>query len=423
MRTFSTKIFLLAIAMVLCIPALRGQTIRQAIIANGGVFGNDNFATIAAWDPQNNNYFVFDSIPATSVQDVVIEGNVAYVAADSTIRAYDLDNFSTLATTTMTGVRKLALWNDKLIATRGFPVGSEYVKVLDKASLVETATIGGLSDECEGVVVVDDTAYVAVPGNFLANNGYFAIIDLPNANLLAEIDLDTLGTGISRLFYHPATNSVYSLNTLGFGSATGAITSYAIGSRNPVTTQLSFSVGSIGGLWQDKLYSGFDGNFAAVELPGFSLVNPPIASGSWAAGIPDTTRQAFYLTETDYFSYGLLRAFDANGNQTDSLAVGISPEALAVDYRVAISAENPLLEALQITAYPNPTTDILYIDSRETRRQIQGLELIDLAGRVLVTQAWTAGTNRLDLGSIPAGSYFLRLNTNSGAFLKPIIKQ
>ena len=321
----------------------------------------------------------------------------------------------------MKGVRKLAIYQNSLLATRGFPVSSDYVKVLDKSTLNETASITGLPTYAEGIVVVDDSAYVSVPGSFMDTTGAFAILDLTNNSVATVMQLGELGRGIHRAFYHKGSNRVYTLNPLGYGSTTGAITSYEIGSRNPVTTEFPFTLGSIGGIYQDRLYAIYDTSFTGMELPGLSLISQPVApGGGWAAGIPDTINGRFYLTETDYFSYGRLSIYDTGGNLQDTITTGISPEALAIDYRLPLSSGSPFNDEIYITAYPNPATDVLNVDISRLKHTPKRIDLIDLQGRVAAT---SNSGNKIEVAGLPAGTYFVRVRTSIGDYLKPIIKQ
>lgn len=401
---------------------LYGQTSTQVIIANGGQFGPGNFATVASWNPTTNNYFIFDSIPAGSVQDVIIDGRVAYVAADSIIRSYNLDDYTMIASAFEPGVRKLAVWNTSLVVTRGFPTIDFYVQLRDKNTLgasvndrISVSTYG------EGIAIVGDTAYVALPGLFGDAIGHIGVLDLASGSLVSEVNLDTLGKGIFRIYYNPDDNSVYSINTLGFGASSGAFSRHDISTGTTTTTSVPFTVGGGGGIWNNQLYGIFGGNFTAVDLPAMTLAQNSIVAGSWAGSATDTSRSQFYLTRTDYFSFGSLHSYDNSGNLLDTLAIGISPEALAVDYNLPTSSTSPFNDEIYITAFPNPFMDELRIDISRLKQTPSSIELIDLQGRVL--RVAPKGSDRLQVADLPQGHYFARVRTQRGDYIQPVIKQ
>jgi len=71
---------------------------------------------------------------------------------------------------------------------------------------------------------------------------------------------------------------------------------------------------------------------------------------------------------------------------------------------------------------PNPAKNELIV--RVNTDLVQSIELIDLGGRTLLHQSLDGNTVKLlDLGSIRAGSYIVRINTNDRAFTKKLIVQ
>jgi len=76
----------------------------------------------------------------------------------------------------------------------------------------------------------------------------------------------------------------------------------------------------------------------------------------------------------------------------------------------------PNISALGIAVYPNPTHDILSI---ETRLDIQ-IEIHDLMGKLLIKKE---NINRLDLSNLSNGLYNLSIIHNNKRYNKQIIKQ
>lgn len=398
--------------------SMSAQSPVQAIIANGGVFSSDNHVTFAAWNQNNGNYFLFDSVAASSVQDVLVHGNHAYIAADSFVLKYDIDTYTRLAQASVSGARKLALYQDYLVVTRGFGANSDYIKVLRNDDLSEVASLSGANDECEGVVVVGDSAYVTMPGNFTSTVGSMHVVDLTGPSLARTIFLDSLAAGIGRIYHHD--NKLYSLNSIAFGSSFGVVTEYDISSGTWTHNILQQSVGGGAGIHNGYLYGNFGGDFGAFDL--VQNASFAVVPGGWAAAKIDTVRNRFLLTKTDYFSYGSIHRFDGSSNPIDTLAIGISPEAFDLDYRTSVSARAPLTEDIFIEAYPNPVVDRLTVDLSRLRMPASLVRVTDLQGRTLLQQTVRGQQEEIDFSFLPQGQYLVRVSTSKGDYAKVILK-
>ena len=80
-------------------------------------------------------------------------------------------------------------------------------------------------------------------------------------------------------------------------------------------------------------------------------------------------------------------------------------------------AENSISNDLKI--YPNPTRGPLFIEIAE--QELQQVELFDLPGKTLLNSH--DKTNQLDISSLPAGVYVLKVTTVNGIATKKIIKR
>lgn len=76
----------------------------------------------------------------------------------------------------------------------------------------------------------------------------------------------------------------------------------------------------------------------------------------------------------------------------------------------------------QVSIFPNPCNDILHIIYEDVEMGAATVELYDIAGKVLKTSN-LANETALDLSSIPAGIYFVKISANQQSITKKIIKQ
>ena len=68
--------------------------------------------------------------------------------------------------------------------------------------------------------------------------------------------------------------------------------------------------------------------------------------------------------------------------------------------------------------YPNPAVTVLSIEIQE---QINTKEILDLCGRIVQTE--TNNTNFVDVQTLPAGMYMLRLTTDKGIYQQKFVKE
>lgn len=94
-----------------------------------------------------------------------------------------------------------------------------------------------------------------------------------------------------------------------------------------------------------------------------------------------------------------------------------------VDTSCTVTGINDLdLLEEQISVYPNPATDNLFI-SNESGEQINSLEVMNITGKLILTPAvnFSGNTTKLNLDGISSGVYFVRINTASGVLTRKFI--
>ena len=99
--------------------------VHQVLVLNEGYFDyttNQSVIppTIGSYDPVTQIYTTVDTISgARFASDMIINGDYIYVAADNMLYKYDKNDMSLTHSQTVSGIRNLAVWNDKIIVTRG----------------------------------------------------------------------------------------------------------------------------------------------------------------------------------------------------------------------------------------------------------------------------------------------------------------
>lgn len=336
---------------------------HQVIVVSGGNFSNTNEKVrIGSYKPFSNNYYQFDSIDGNFTNVALVNEGKLFVNAKDILYKYDLDTYTRELQATIPGVSAIAVLGNKLVVARNYGTSNNYVQILDKTNLSFIASIPQVSDECHSVVIVGDTAYVSVPGNWMATTGKIAMINLATNTFITEIDLGTNGAGIKNLYVRG--NFIYSINT-----TNKVITKLnAIDRTFTHNTLTTPNLATPSGVWGDTLYTSLEGsqwsseNIGTLSLTSFTAFNTNKITGNFSNSVLDTISSKLFCAKTDYSSYGDFLVYNLQGNRLDSVRVGVSPDALGIDYRTnhavdfSLSTKNPYdTEVITLTPFSTGT--------------------------------------------------------------------
>ena len=294
---------MLTAGMLLVCPFLGAQsfTVKQVMIASGGNYANpDDFVELSSYDPVSDQSVNFGTVFTQSVQDVMISDGFLYVAAQDSIAKYDANTFQRLAVTAAVGVNKLAVYQNKLMATFAYPVTENFVREFDASDLTFLGYIADVSDESAGMLIVGNRLYVAVPGGWTSTTGKLAMIDLDAFELIDEVDLGSEAMGIYNLYL--SNNQIVTVNRSAWGTTTGNLT--VINTDLSQFTHYTYeeSIGAGIGVYDNLLYTQMNNGIGSVNLETMELekstVVEPFAMSIAAAKL-DTVNGLFYITTTD----------------------------------------------------------------------------------------------------------------------------
>ncbi len=100
------------------------------------------------------------------------------------------------------------------------------------------------------------------------------------------------------------------------------------------------------------------------------------------------------------------------GNSCSNEASTVTP--LAIE-------KNAISQALQV--FPNPTADKCQVTLRNVNFTKATIDIMDVMGKVVAATPMENDTKELDLQNLPAGVYFLRVNTDKGQGIKRVLKK
>jgi len=99
-------------------------------------------------------------------------------------------------------------------------------------------------------------------------------------------------------------------------------------------------------------------------------------------------------------------------NDGQSAIIGIMPDTMVT------TAVTPVVAAQNVSVYPNPANDVVYINLNATK--VSNIRIVDMAGREVANITPTKTLISVPTNELVAGIYFVQLHTASGMLTKKI---
>ncbi len=396
----------------------QGPVVHQVFVLSEGYYDYFNGGgqlvpvTLGSFDPATGSYQTVAAIAGPRFgSDVLVDEGSVYVAADDRVLRFDADSYQQTGEALVSGARKLAIWGDALLITRGELGGlPHYFEARDKSTLELLWTIDpadGLDMSAEDVIVVGDKAYLAVNNAFDWSNlaGKVGVVDLLTQTYGYEVDLGADGLNPEKLFVNDGSVMAFcnndftrsSISRVGLGTTPDL--QYTV-----VVAQNSGCAASAMVEAEDKVYFL---EYAQNELARFDVASAMVSdtlSGSPAVYglIEDPINGVLYATTTDFFSAGEFHVLSLDGQVTSSVPAAVSSGNLALDIRLSTGVEEP--QPTRLVAYPNPASDELIVSLAAPA----AFSVLDATGRTVIQDsARASGQHRIEIASLPAGLYTL----------------
>ena len=327
--------------------------VHQVLVLNEGYFDyttNQSIIppTIGSYDPVTEIYTTVDTIlGARFASDMIIDGDHVYVAADNMLYKYNKDDMSLTCSQSVSGIRNLAVWNDKIIVTRGdydnttfMPIlFNSYLQVfntLDLSFYMELDTVSGPKWSTQNMITYGDNLYVAINNGFEWGNekGLIGIVDMSSMTYLNEIDLGPDGKNPDNMVFD-GTN-IYTVNNKDFSGA--SISKVDISNGSSLTTNMSTINTGCGTscLRDGKINYQISGEIELYEWDPILMMNSGLPLGfsqNFYELATDEVNDYLYTSSTDWSTYGTINIYDSNNMSVGSFSCGISPGTIVFDVR------------------------------------------------------------------------------------------
>ncbi|BDS12588.1 T9SS type A sorting domain-containing protein [Aureispira anguillae] len=398
------------------------------IVVNGGIFGVTN-ANTTIEDLNSGTAINMGTIGTTSIQDIVVDGQYAYVAAQDSIVKYDWTTKTKVAANAFGGAStvKLAVHGGHLLVGNWYePWGwtgayNHHFHIFNTSDLSLVDSIPQVTKPADDFVVIGDYAYIAQNNDKTVGwgdtLGYLAVVDLTNFSLVRYDTLSTTGEEIGRLVaegdmvyaINGSSNTISSYNTQTLAKSTQAAAG-GMDLKPAAYGPTAFTKGA--GVW----YFPYDSGVGSYNLSTNAIVTANLVniSGSFAF-VMDTFNNNFCVSHINYSdqTQNKGRIYDMNGDSVGMFQVGFSPEALAiVSHTISGTVQLAGKDELNYSIMPNPVQTILTVNL-EAAEEVS-LLVINQVGQQVLAQTSTASTTTLDVAHLPAGVYFLAVVNKEG---------
>lgn len=437
--SLNIALFLLSFLPIL-VFSQKNEWVEQVIIANGGVYEASppfqDYVTIQTYNPTTGISNVFDQIQTQSVQDAVIGNTHLYVAAQDSIIMYDLNTYQRIAAISDSGISRLALYQDKLIVTKQYPITRFFVEVLNAANLAILARVQNISGDCKGISYEKDTLYVAVNGGWMGTEGKLAVIATDNWQLAREINFGPNAIGINDIYKYA--NKIYTVNETPYGSLdVGSFTVYDIynyGFTNHVfNVRIGNGAGGTknSGINNNLLYASMNHGIGAFNMDTKQIEDTTIISDpGYTNHIEITSFDVDYINSEIYANignrtqWGISIVTSTLGDSLTSFPTGINADAIAIEYRTPIGLEDQQAISSSMALYPNPADHYLQVTCIG-KDEIRKISIMDITGRKVTSLSNCKSHHGciIDCSTYPSGLYIVVVETGQGLISRKFIKK
>lgn len=413
-KLHSFKLIVLGVFLLYSNYSNAQQFLNQVFIASGGAFSNpSDFVTVSVFDPSSSVQVDFDTIYTQAVQKMLVHQGVLSITALDSIVFYSLENLQRIGAIDVSGPNFMQVVGNKLFLSIQYPETNGFLRVYNLETMDWEYTIDQVSGETADILLMNDLLFVAVPGDYLSTTGSIAVIDPASDSFIHEENFGEAGAGIYSLFAYDS--KIVAVCKSAWGTNSGSIIIYNPEENTFDNYLFDHAFGKGIAVDQDVLYLMIDNGIGSIDLTTMQVSNSAIVADPGSSNFIyfadvafDILGQNFYATISDYFSFGEGLIFALDGTQIGDFFAGISPEAIALDYRIPSKLD--VRVPGEFNVYPNPVSHELNIEAFGQFGQMKAI-LIDIQGQIVLEQN-LAASQKIKLNHLRPGIYQLLLVTN-----------
>lgn len=417
----------------LSLMALAGFS-QKTIVVNGGQFGNPSEnVNVNIYDVSSKTSVTIDTIHTNSVQDILIEGDIAYVAAQDSIVRYNLITEQRTAAAKFAGVSTKTMVlaaNNELIVSNWFGQTSNNLYIYNATTLALIDSInapqGVTSLLLDSVVLFANQNGSTGSPSFQDTLGSILVIDVANRNIVTTINTPSYTGDVGEIIAKANRSGLYTFNSVSnsINDVIYPTVTLPLFAATNVATNQNLKVGNRSqyNVYKDTVFLRMNQGIGSFNLNPLSLIDSNIVDTVVTAFTYDTLNSNFYITQTDFFSFTLGKIYDRNGNYLDTIPVGFSPEVIRMYYNqvTGIFETNPERVAV-FSVFPNPAKNQFTIRLKEAVKAGSSVSIMNLNGQVVKKELINQMSTQLNVSELSSGIYFVTLQTGAEFFSHKLI--
>lgn len=304
---------------------------KNLVVANGGKFGDaTQNVVLQSLHLTTQNYAYADTINTSSVQDLLVDGNFAYLAAQDSIYKVDLESMEILyrANFPAPSTYKMLLNDSVLWVGNWYGSANNNLYAFNSNDLSFKFSVPEITKGVNSMLLKNDTLVLTqnlTSSTYADSAGYLALVDVSDGSFLTNVPLnnvDDAGTLVllegNVVTINPASdtygyfdNGNYITNTFGSDLAGGANKIYL--TDNSV------------------LLGVFDNKLGVYNLGTGSFIIPSLID-TVTSFVFDVVERKLYVMNNDFVNPGHGAVYDTTGLKLATFEAGFSPEVMAFHY-------------------------------------------------------------------------------------------
>jgi len=395
---------------------------QKALILNEGKWGDPSEnANLLIYDIQSKQYSQIDTIYTSSVQELLIDGDDVYVAAQNSILKYNLVTESRIAAAAFPGVstKDLNISNNELWVSNFYGQDSNNIYVFDKSNLSFIDSLPAVTREVGSMVSDQNYLYAtqnSPTSTYTDTLGIILKIDLTTKAIVDTLSFASYTEDIGQLIIHD--NKLFSFNSY---SNTVGVVDLINQQKTLRNSGLNITVGSKSNysLFADTIFVQVSGGIAAINLSDLSVIDSKIVDTVITAFSYDTVNYQFYISQTDFYSYNKGAIYSRTGQKVDTLQVGFSPEGMRIYYNQQVGLADKQRKQHRFKVYPNPAKEMIQFELSENVNTVE-MKIFNQLGALVKTQ--NINPNQvINISELSKGIYFVLLQSKDNYGMEKLI--
>ncbi len=341
------KLYSFALLLTLCFSSHGQNSISKGLII--GNSGNGPQTNASIHDFSLDSLSFENSLGTDFIQDVVVDGQYAYIAATDSIFKYDVAGQFQVGAFAFDGTStgKLYIHGENIFIGNQYGTDSVNLEVFNKNTFASVVSFSEVSLPVSDMVALGDTLYITQnikhtvnppwPNFYNDSIGYLAKIDLNTLLYAGDVTFDASQTNnFEKIFSYNGQLHIMGKHDEGTELSKCYTYDPILGteSASTVSVDMDFSYGTQSAQKDSLVYFRTSDGIALYNMSSENLEDTAVVETALISFAIDWTTDKIYTATGDYWSSASGSVFNLSGDSIGSFVPGggYAPEAFAVIY-------------------------------------------------------------------------------------------